>query len=55
VRSADKASDVFSGLGLAEGRQEGSGGVLFVDAGVDVTNESTLTEGLFRGVTQVGL
>ncbi|GBF93005.1 hypothetical protein Rsub_05616 [Raphidocelis subcapitata] len=53
VRSADKATEVFSSLGVAEGRQEGSGGILFVDAGVDVTKEETLTEELFRGVTQV--
>ncbi|KIZ06137.1 hypothetical protein MNEG_1822 [Monoraphidium neglectum] len=55
VRTADKASEVFSALELQEGRQaEGKGdGILFVQAGVDVTDESTLTPDLFAGVTQV--
>ena len=55
ARSADKASEVFTELGLQEGRQaEGKGdGVLFVQTGVDVTNGETLGAELFAGVTQV--
>lgn len=54
VRSADKAAEVFTSLGLEEGRQSEGRGILITQAGVDVTNEETLTEELFRGVTQVG-
>lgn len=60
VRSADKAAEAWSALGLQEGYQadesgetKTDGGILITQAGVDVTDESTLTEELFRGVTQV--
>lgn len=49
-----KAREALASLGLEEGAQPGGGGgALFVDAGVDVTDESTLTADLFEGVTQV--
>jgi hypothetical protein len=62
ARSADKATEVFSEAGLQEGYQNlgqggsssGSGGILIVEAGIDVTNPDTLTKQLFGGVTQVG-
>jgi uncharacterized protein YbjT (DUF2867 family) len=53
ARSADKAAEVFGALSLAEGRQPEGDGVLFTEAGVDVTNEATLTADLFKGVEQV--
>lgn len=55
ARSEDKARAALEeGLGLRPGRQPG-GGILFVEAGVDVTDPGTLTQALFRGVTQVVL
>lgn len=55
VRSADKAADVYGGLGLKEGYQGPgrSGGILFTAPGVDVSDAGTLTADLFKGVTQV--
>jgi hypothetical protein len=55
ARSADKASDVYGGLGLKEGFQGPgrSGGILFTAAGIDVSDAATLTADLFKGVTQV--
>lgn len=32
---------------------QASGGILFIDSGVDITDAATLTPELFRGVTQV--
>ena len=52
ARSADRARDVMEKAGLQEGRQPG-GGILFVEAGIDITNPATLTPQLFKGVTQV--
>jgi hypothetical protein len=52
VRSAEKASETFGALGISEGRQAAGGGILFTQAGVDVTDEATLTAELFAGVTQ---
>jgi hypothetical protein len=54
-RNADKATQVFEAAGLKEGYQKSGrkGGILVVESGVDVTSPETLTEGLFRGVTQV--
>jgi len=40
-------------MGLTEGAQAEGVGALFVDVGVDVTKEETLTAELFSGVTQV--
>ena len=37
MRSAEKADGVFKGVGVAVGRQEDSAGILFIEAGVDVT------------------
>eukprot|EP00775_Hariotina_reticulata_P006495 gene6495-6723_t len=56
ARSAEKASEVFSTAGLKEGYQQEeqpSSGILFVNSNVDVTDPSTLTAELFKGVTQV--
>jgi hypothetical protein len=62
ARSADKATEVFTEAGLQEGYQNpgqgsnsGSGGILIVEAGIDVTNPDTLAKQLFQGVTQVGV
>ncbi|KAI8465804.1 MAG: complex I intermediate-associated protein 30-domain-containing protein [Monoraphidium minutum] len=53
ARSADKATEVFSGMGIQEGRQAEGSGIMFTAAGVDVTNPATLNAELFAGVTQV--
>lgn len=56
ARSSDKAAEVFAAEGLLEGYQrpeQRAGGVLFTASGIDVTNPSTLSAGLFEGVTQV--
>lgn len=56
ARSADKAGEVITESGLQEGYQneDQTGGILIVEAGVDVTNPDTLGQQLFEGVTQVG-
>ena len=53
VRDAEKAKEVFEQMGLKNGKQQDSMGTLFVESGVDVTRESTLTSKLFDGVSQV--
>jgi hypothetical protein len=53
VRSAERAKTVFGAAGLAEGRQPGGRGILFVEAGVDITSADTITPMLFAGVSQV--
>lgn len=60
-RSEARASDVLlapagrGGLGLVPGRKLPSGGALFLETGVDVTDPTTLPPQLFEGVTQVVL
>jgi hypothetical protein len=56
ARSANKAGEVLTESGLQEGYQneDQTGGILIVEAGVDVTNPDTLGQQLFEGVTQVG-
>lgn len=63
ARSPSKATEVFTAAGLKEGYQTeggssnggsgGSGGILIVEGGVDVTWSDTLTKDLFEGVSQV--
>jgi hypothetical protein len=54
VRDRTKAVEIFSGMGLKEGVQENGSGILFIEDAVDVTNpDTTLTETLFDGVSQV--
>lgn len=56
VRSAARAKDVFSGLGLEEGRQPGGRGILLIEEGVDITDaDNGVPLALFRGVSQVVL
>eukprot|EP00887_Chlorella_sp_A99_P002649 scaffold6.g2649.t1 len=52
-RSEDKARKAFEQAGLALGGQPSGAGILFVEAGVDVTNPETLGPELFNGVSQV--
>ena len=58
VRDTTRAEEAFSSLGLRSpvvGRQPdgNGGGILFLESGVDVTNEETLTADLFKGVQQI--
>lgn len=53
VRDAERASAAFGKMGITEGVQEGGSGILFIDAGVNITDADTLTPELFKGVTQV--
>lgn len=53
VRDGKKALDALKdSYGISEGRQQ-SGGILFMESGIDVTNKATLTRDLFAGVSQV--
>ena len=53
VRDGKKALNTLKETGgIVEGRQQ-SGGILFVESGIDVTNKATLTKDIFAGVSQV--
>ncbi len=52
VRDEGRAAEAFAALGISPGRQP-SGGILFIESGVNVTNAATLTSPLFKGATQV--
>ena len=52
VRDSGKALDILGEQGVVEGRNS-SGGILFVEGSVDVTDSSSLTPELFSGVTSV--
>lgn len=53
VRNRNKALKIFEEAGITEGRQNGGMGVLFVEDGVDVTSEESISSNLFEGVRQV--
>ncbi|KAL4536080.1 hypothetical protein Ndes2437B_g05513 [Nannochloris sp. 'desiccata'] len=55
VRDENRAAEAFAPLGISPGRQQSpSEGVLFLQTGIDVTDDSTLaTPDLFKGVTQI--
>jgi len=55
VRDEIRAAKAFASLGISPGRQQSSSeGILFLQTGIDVTDDSTLaTPDLFKGVTQV--
>jgi NADPH:quinone reductase-like Zn-dependent oxidoreductase len=52
-RSASTAARVWKELGLQEGEQPDGRGLLFTEAGVDITNPRTLNKSVFAGATQV--
>jgi hypothetical protein len=54
VRDEYRAAEAFAPLKISPGRQDTGSGILFLETGIDVTNDSTLaTPDLFKGVTQV--
>ena len=52
-RSSQAANKAWNELGVKEGKQEQSGGTLFTETGVDITNTKTLKKEVFAGATQV--
>lgn len=52
-RSSQAASKAWGELGVKDGKQDGSGGILFTETGVDITNPKTLKKQVFAGATQV--
>ena len=53
VRDETRAQEAFAPLGISSGRQQSTSGILFLQTGIDVTDESTLESDLFKGVTQI--
>jgi len=54
VRSEEKALKVYEEVGVQPGKQKDGKGILFINAGVDVTRQETLDRAdLWSGVTQV--
>eukprot|EP00892_Ulva_mutabilis_P007202 jgi/Ulvmu1/4854/UM020_0140.1 len=53
TRAPKPDTAAWAELGVKEGKQSESGGILFFESGVDITDPATLKKDIFRGATQV--